>query len=179
MYLCGIKFFNKMKHAYFTLLFVAVTLIVAGCNSGKSSSTSATATSRTQTMKARAYRTNNRDYINNVWVRLSDDGKSVVWRPEANAVDSATAPVKIRNGYAIDRWDISPEVVFTKWTYEQYGKMAKTPSDLQIINAVVPGVYVSEIVELPMGQFNALMHPAAVDSLLLADPSSKRVIFKK
>lgn len=104
--------------------------------------------------KLHIYRTNG-DYINNVPIMLSADGKSVVSFPAPSDISMQSLPLELSDGWLIDRRGVGGNSVFTRYTYEEYMNLSQTPSVAQLIEAVIPGSGVTEIVELPFNQSEA------------------------
>ncbi len=69
--------------------------------------------------KAVIYKTNG-NFSNNVPITLSADSKKLISFPAPSDITEQTAPIKLSQGYWLDRRGISPNTAFTKFTYRQY-----------------------------------------------------------
>ncbi|WP_289858585.1 hypothetical protein [uncultured Muribaculum sp.] len=95
--------------------------------------------------KAVIYKTNG-NFSNNVPITLSADSKKLISFPAPSDITEQTAPIKLSQGYWLDRRGISPNTAFTKFTYRQ---LKSTPSANELKKAIIPGAIVTEIVQLP------------------------------
>lgn len=109
--------------------------------------------------KATAFRMSG-DYADNVAVTLDADG-SLAYYPAVTDVTSASAPLQIKEGWWLNRQGISPNSVFTKWTFEEYHAMKQQPSREEIMKSIIPGARVTDMVELPLSLSEAIADPGA------------------
>ncbi len=124
--------------------------------------------------KARIYRTS----------QSSDSLVPVTLNPKSNFLTSYPAPsdltsppVRLTDGWMLDRRGIAPSTVFTTFTYSQYRALPQTPSPEEIMRSIAPGITVTDIVELPM-TFNAAT-PEKADSLIRAGLPGCKTILKR
>ncbi|MCM1021883.1 MAG: hypothetical protein NC343_06515 [Muribaculum sp.] len=143
-------------------LIVDKPLIVTGWNSSKA------------LPKAIIYKTNG-DFSNNVPITLSNDGKTVISYPAPSDI-ACCKPIKLKNGFLLDRRGITSTTVFTHYTYDEYAKLAKSPGAEQMKKAIIPGSHITEIVELPFK--NGQVTPAQCDSLISNKLEGCNVIYK-
>lgn len=71
------------------------------------------------------------NYQNNVPVRLSEDGKMLIWFPGIGDVKTDNGfmkPIQLTKGYLYDQQGIGTDVAFLDFTYEQYSKLPQTPN---------------------------------------------------
>lgn len=71
------------------------------------------------------------DYSHNVPVILSEDKKTIVSFPDPSDLmvnGEFRTPVKLSEGYLLDRKGISKNVAFLRFTYDEYSKLTKIPS---------------------------------------------------
>ncbi len=76
------------------------------------------------------------DYSQHVPVTLTDDKKSIVSYPATSDVyfgGDLAYPVRLEDGYFLDRRGIDANSAFTKWTYYEYSRLPKTPSQEEIM----------------------------------------------
>ncbi|MGE5317291.1 MAG: hypothetical protein ACM3ME_04790, partial [Chloroflexota bacterium] len=69
------------------------------------------------------------DYSLQVPVTLSSDKKTLVSFPAPSDIyygGDLAYPVKLENGYLLDRRGIDVNTAFTKWTYYEYSRLPKT-----------------------------------------------------
>ena len=137
-----------------TIFAIAIVMLsILGCKSTKQTSEEPSVQALP---KAVIYKTNG-NYNNNVTVTLSADGKSLVSYPASSDVSDASAALPLGNGWLFDRrGGIGKSTAFLKYTYAEYSKMKRTPSQQQILAAVIPGAKVTEVKELPILQSQAM-----------------------
>lgn len=124
--------------------------------------------------KARIYRTSApSDSL--VPITISPSGNFVTSYPAPT--DLTALPVKLAEGWLLDRRGISPQSVFTRYTYADYKALPEAPSTDLLMRSVNPSVSVTEIVELPVAIGSAT--PAMADSLIRAGLPGCKVIFKR
>jgi len=85
------------------------------------------------------YKTKN-DYFYNVPVVLSDDKQKIVSYPAVSDIKigkNYTYPSKLINGYLLDNRGISKNVAFLSFTYEEYGKLQKTPNSGELFEKIL------------------------------------------
>ena len=93
------------------------------------------------------YKTNG-DYADCVPVTLNASGTEVVSFPSPSDLTDAT-PVKLADGYLLDRRGVGVNTAFTRYTYAEYSKLSQAPSPEELLKSVIPGAKVTEIVEMP------------------------------
>lgn len=110
--------------------------------------------------KAVVYRTNG-DYNSKVPVSLSPDGKSLVTYPAPDDVSEAlSSPVKLSDGWLLDRRGIGANTAFLKYTYKEYSELKATPSVSELMDAIIPGAKVAEAYQLPINASEAASDPS-------------------
>lgn len=107
--------------------------------------------------KATAFRMNG-DYADKVAVTLNADG-TLLYYPAPGDISANSAPVSLGDGWWLNRQGLGAGSVFTKWTFAEYAALASTPSRQEILEAVIPGSAVTEIVTLPLYQSEAVSQP--------------------
>ena len=100
----------------------------------------------------------NGDYAANVAVTLNDDG-SLAYYPAPSDITPDSAPFDLGNGWWLNRQGLSANSVFTKWTFDEYAALKTPPSREDIIEAIIPGARVTEMVQLPVKLSEALSDP--------------------
>lgn len=89
--------------------------------------------------KAVIYQTK-KDYSKFVPVILSDDKKSLVSYPDIIDVfynGKLAYPTPLHNGYLLDNRGIGKNVAFINLTYDEYSKLAKTPTADQLMDMII------------------------------------------
>jgi hypothetical protein len=131
------KLFNT-----FCILFFPVLMLMA-CSRTVNSSGTATAVNSGQNSLPSppciVYKTKS-DYSKNVPVILSDDRNKIVSYPDVKDVffkGNLAYPTALNDGFLLDNRGIGPNVAFLSVTYEQYSKMAKTPSADELFQLIV------------------------------------------
>ncbi|MCK9613542.1 MAG: hypothetical protein WC401_05705 [Bacteroidales bacterium] len=84
------------------------------------------------------YKTKN-DYYEKVPVTLSADKESIVSYPDIMDVfyqGELAYPTHLLNGYLLDNRGINEKSVFTKYTYEEYSRLEKTPSPETLLGMI-------------------------------------------
>lgn len=85
------------------------------------------------------YQTND-DYFMHVPVELSEDKKSLVSYPAPGDVfykGDLAYPVRLEGNFLLDRRGIGPQTAFLKWTYYEYSRLSKTPSQEEILKMML------------------------------------------
>lgn len=114
--------------------------------------------------KATAFKMNG-DYSNNVAVTLGPDGR-LLYFPAPTDIRENSAPYDLGNGWWLNRQGLSSNSVFTKWTFKEYSKLKNAPSPQEIMDAIIPGSGVTEMISLPVSISDALANPAGCKKYL-------------
>lgn len=80
------------------------------------------------------------DYFNLVPVILSDDKSKIVSYPAVSDIyrgGKYPYPTKLLNDYLLDNRGISKNVAFLNLTYEEYGKLQKTPTSDELFKKII------------------------------------------
>lgn len=80
------------------------------------------------------------DYTLHVPVTMTQDRKSVASYPAPSDVFYAgdlAIPVKLEDGFFLDRRGVNELSAFTKWTYYEYSRLQKTPTQAEIMNMLL------------------------------------------
>ncbi len=124
--------------------------------------------------RARIYRTSApSDSL--VPVTVSPTGTFVTSYPAPT--DLVAPPQHLADGWLLDHRGITPQSVFTRYTYSEYRSLPAAPSADELLHSLDPSVAVTEIVELPMPAREATV--AVADSLIRAGLPGCKVIFKR
>ena len=81
-----------------------------------------------------------KDYSQNVPVTLSDDKLTIVNYPAIEDIvvnGKYPVPTMLNKGYYLDNRGIGPNVAFTKYSYEEYSKLAATPTPDELLLSVI------------------------------------------
>lgn len=156
-------------------LIAAAAMLCQGCGSSRSTAQPAiagadmiqadipVAGSQAVMPKARIYRTNG-DYRDKVPVNLDAARSTVVSYPAPT--DLTALPVQLADGYLLDLRGIGPNTAFTSYTYAEYSAMKDAPTPSQIMDAIMPGARITEIIELPMTATEAVADTAACNRII-------------
>ena len=93
------------------------------------------------------YRTRT-DYSGNVPVILSDDRSRIVSFPDIKDIyfnGALSYPTRLTDGYLLDNRGIGPMVAFLSYTYEDYSRLAATPSVHELMNHIIDKDPLSEM----------------------------------
>ena len=85
------------------------------------------------------YKTNG-DFFNNVPVLLSEDKTDITAYPDIKDVfynGKLAYPTRLENGYLLDNRGIGKNVAFLKFTYEEYSKLAATPTKEELYKMIL------------------------------------------
>jgi hypothetical protein len=85
------------------------------------------------------YKTKENYYLH-VPVSLSADKKSLVSYPAPSDViinGELMLPVKLENGYLLDRRGIGEGCAFLKWTYYEYSRLEHTPNSEELLKMIL------------------------------------------
>lgn len=93
------------------------------------------------------------------------DGSRIVSFPAPGDLRSAT-PLPLADGYLLDRRGISPNSVFTTYTYPEYTALSEAPAIDVLKSSIIPGAKVTRIVRLPMTLNSALSDTSAINRLI-------------
>lgn len=100
-------------------------------------------------MTARIYKTSG-DFDNLVPITLSADGRSVVSFPAPSDLTGQSTPVKLTDGWLLDRRGVGRHTAFTRYTYAEYAALAQAPSPEALLKAVIPGAVVTQLIATPI-----------------------------
>lgn len=114
--------------------------IIAGCCTAKKSQN----TQKDQAVtrlgpKIIIYQTK-KDYSKLVPVMLSDDKKTIVSYPDIRDVyynGSLAYPTPLHQGFLLDNRGINGNVAFLNLSYEEYSKLAKTPTSEELMKMII------------------------------------------
>lgn len=98
--------------------------------------------------KVHIYKTNG-DYDNYVPVSLDASRKQIMSFPAPSDLSESSMPVKLDNGYLLDRRGVGENTAFTRYTYKEYMALQEAPAPSELIKAIIPDARVTEIVEMP------------------------------
>ncbi len=80
------------------------------------------------------------DYNNKVPITLNEEGDQVMSFPAPTDLYTngvLALPVKLKNGYLLDKRGIHPNSAFTSFTYEEYRNLHTAPSPTELLNSVI------------------------------------------
>lgn len=115
--------------------------------------------------KAVIYKTNG-NYDDNVPVNLDASGTRLANFPATSDITENSTPIKLADGFLLDRRGISYNTAFLNISYKEYAALSHTPSPKKLMKMIIPGAKVTEIIRLPMTTGEAMANIAAVDSII-------------
>lgn len=115
-------------------------------------------------LKATAFKMSG-DYADKVAVTLNADG-TFAYYPAPSDITEASKPVSLGNGWWLNRQGISPKSQFTKYTFEEYAALKETPSQEELMQAIIPGARVTEFEQLPFPATEAMENLEAIKKSL-------------
>lgn len=98
------------------------------------------------------------DFQDNVGVTLNADG-TLAYYPAITDITAQSAPQALQGGWWLNRQGLSGGSVFTKWTFDEYRNLPVQPTREEIIEAIIPGATVTQMVTLPVSLADALADP--------------------
>ncbi|MGN0237704.1 MAG: hypothetical protein ACI4AK_06440 [Lepagella sp.] len=97
-------------------------------------------------------------YANNVVVSLDYAG-NLSYYPAPSDLNANSAPLKLANGWWLNRQGFGAGAQVTSFTYEQYRNLDHTPSHQEILNAIIPDAVITDLQSLPISHSQALSLP--------------------
>lgn len=172
-----------------TILIVAISIAAFSCRSKEtatgpsesysSTSMSTSTSSGTNRLLPRAiiYKTNG-DFDNFVPVTLSEDKHTIISYPAPSDITPSQKPIKLTDGYLLDRRGINTNTAFTRYTYTEYASLKSAPSIDELKAAMMPEAKVTRIVMLPMTLNEAINDTAKCNSLINAGLNGCKIILQ-
>lgn len=117
-----------------TILFTALLLLMISCSATKVNSEIMNAPAQLIIYRTKA------DYFHNVPVLLNDARDKIVSFPAPSDLyyqGELALPVKLEQGYLLDRRGISIHSAFTSYTYESYSKLESIPSLEELYDRII------------------------------------------
>ena len=122
----------------------------------------------------RIYKTNG-DYADRVPVTLNQARNAIVAYPAPSDLRDSE-PLKLADGFLLDRRGIGVNSAFTRWTYQEYAALPAAPSPKEILANIIPDARVTQLYEMPF-TVGATDMTARCDSLIKAGlPGCKSLI---
>jgi len=121
-----------------TLLALVFIVVFTGCKS-KSPISGSHNNEGTPGPRVFVYKTSDNYYLH-VPVILSKDKKTVVSYPAPTDLfynGDLAFPVKLENGYLLDRRGIGEGCAFLQWTYYEYSRLDKTPDQEELLKMIL------------------------------------------
>jgi len=116
---------------YFTLVFIiSIFLIATSCHCAKNNLTEFTPVENKMLQQIVVYKTS-KDYSDFIPVQLNDEGTKIISYPAPEDIftDGKLAkPIKLKNGYWLDKRGITKNTAFVNFTYEAYSKLTEAPT---------------------------------------------------
>lgn len=158
--------------------------LAAACGSGRQTQKAAEAARVTPVRmggesaylpKAIIYKTNG-DYNDNVPVNLNAEGTMLASYPAPTDITQRSTPVVLSDGWLLDRRGVGVNTVFTRYTYSEYMKLPQVPEDL--MQSIIPGSKVTELVQLPIGHSEAAANPSLCEPYIKDGFKDCKVLLK-
>lgn len=96
---------------------------------------------------AHIYKTNG-DYADRVPVTLNASRTGLVAFPAPSDLRGGE-PVKLDDGFLLDRRGVGQNTAFTRWTYAEYAALPSAPSTAEIMDNLIPGAHVTALYAMP------------------------------
>lgn len=128
--------------------------------------------------KAVVYKTS-KDFFYNVPVMLNDSGTGLASYPDPSDVTDAQLPIRLADGYLLDRRGIGVKVAFTSYTYEQYHALGFLPSVDQLMESIIDKYPLIAMYRLPMTLSEAQADTAAVNAIIKGDFKDCTMLFSR
>ncbi len=149
----------------FSTLTVAMSLIMAtSCSSSGVSSKSASSEALPvgSIPEIIIYKTSG-DFTDNLPVTLNSSRSAITSYPAPSDISvDASTPVSLDGGYLLDRRGISQYTAFTTYTYQDYSALPTAPSVATLMESVIPGAVVTEIVRIPAHYSSSVKEMTAI-----------------
>ncbi len=130
--------YEPMKRNLLTLVTLSAIVLLTACKPNQQAMTSKNSASMA-TAPVIIYKTK-ADYTLQVPVTLTQDKKGLASYPAPSDVfygGDLAIPVQLEQGYMLDKRGINELSAFTKWTYYEYSRLAKTPDQSEIMNMLL------------------------------------------
>ncbi len=111
-------------------------------------------------------------------VTLNEEGTALVSYPAPTDITYSQTPVSVGDGLWLDRRGISNRTAFTRWTYAEYSQLKAVPSQEEIMNNLIPGAEVTEILRLPIPLSEASRDPELVRRLVAEGLKDATIIYR-
>ena len=96
---------------------------------------------------ARIYKTNG-DFADRVPVTLNASRSGLVSFPAPSDLRGGE-PVRLDDGFLLDRRGVGPNTAFTRWTYAEYAALPAAPSTAEIMANLLPDARITELYVMP------------------------------
>ena len=162
-----------MKKIILTLLPMAL-LTISGCNTPKPGQIVAppfeTGPGTAETVPNAIVYQMNGDYAGYVPVTLNADRTAIVSYPAPSDINEASAPIKLAEGWYLDRRGITPNSAFLDYTYKEYSKLPATTGPAELMAHIMPDARITAIRRLPIKLWQAVENPVEASKLVSNSP---------
>lgn len=107
----------------------------------------------------------NPEYADKVAITVGSDGK-LSYFPAPTDITDSSAPLDLGDGWWLNRQGIAANSVFTTFTFSRYRALQAAPSPRELLEAVIPGSGISEMVKLPYNINEAPAHIPEIKTFL-------------
>lgn len=170
----------KPKNLLMTLIGLAA-ILMAACSSQKPQAqapASAPQSSAALIPDAVIYRMNG-DWNQYVPVSVNSTRTALTSFPAPSDITPDQIPIRLDDGWWLDRRGIGPNSAFTSYTYAQYAALPQAPRPAELLNSIMPGSGVTEIVVLPLKLQQAQADIPAVNRLIRDGLPGCKQVYKK
>ncbi|MGM9803756.1 MAG: hypothetical protein ACI308_06210 [Muribaculaceae bacterium] len=105
------------------------------------------------------------DYSQNVPINMTDGG-SIANYPHPSDITPSQLPIKLAQGYLLDRRGIGANVAFTSYTYDEYAALTQVPSTATLKSKIIDSQPLTHMYRLPITLNEALQDTAAVNTII-------------
>lgn len=104
-----------------------------------------------------------------VAISLNEARTAVQSFPAPSDVSTASVPLRLPDGWLLDRRGIGPNTAFIRMTYAQYAALPAAPAAAELMRLVIPGARVTDLLRLSMTPQEAAADTAAVIAEIRAE----------
>lgn len=88
------------------------------------------------------------DYANYVPITLNEDGTQLMSYPAVTDIYPSAKPEYLIDGWYLDHRGVNVNTAFTSYTYDEYSKLPKTPTQSDLMSHIIAKKAIAEILDL-------------------------------
>lgn len=88
-------------------------------------------------------------------VNLNASGTALISYPAPSDITPSSSPVRLNNGWLLDRRGIGINTRFTNYTYAEYRSLSTAPSPAKLLDNLNTNCHITDIVRLPISASEA------------------------